>query len=265
MVVGAPSWAPANAVQDPTSRALARRYGAYIIDAALGLIVVPIVVVAFFALSSTRAVDDANAYCNSELNPNRPAGCIYLNDHKVRVLDDGDIGALFLIGGGAGLLLSLNQWVLQGVTGATIGKHLLKLRVVRADGSITGFWPNALRTLLLFVDSACYGVPGIVSSSVTHPHKRIGDMAAGTYVVPLDAVGTPVPQPAPVGAYTYAYAAYPPAAAPPYGYGAPAPPPPPAAPQPQWDPARNAWVLYDPSTGAWQQWDASASAWRPLT
>jgi hypothetical protein len=244
---------------DPTSRALPRRYGAYIIDTLLSVVIVLFAIGGFFALSTTRTVEDANTYCDSAVNPTHPIVCFYENDTQVRVLQGGQLAELIIVGGALGALVAANQWVLQGITGATVGKHMLGLRVVKPDGTKVGFWANALRTLLLFVDAACYGIPGIISVSVTHPHRRIGDMAANTYVVPLDALGTPVPtsQQLAYGAQPYGYQ--------PYGYGAtPPPPPPPVAPQPQWDGARGAWVILDPRTGTWQQWDANSGQWGPL-
>jgi uncharacterized RDD family membrane protein YckC len=77
--------------------------------------------------------------------------------------------------------------------GQTVGKKLMKLRVVRADGSPAGMAEIAVRTILRVVDNYLVGL--IVMLATGERRQRIGDLAAGTIVV--DASATAV-APAPV-------------------------------------------------------------------
>lgn len=65
--------------------------------------------------------------------------------------------------------------------GRSIGKMAARLKVVSADGSNPSFTASLLRWALFWVD-----VPtglGVVSILFTENNQRIGDLAAGTYVV----------------------------------------------------------------------------------
>jgi uncharacterized RDD family membrane protein YckC len=88
--------------------------------------------------------------------------------------------------------------VVAGITGATIGKVLVGIRVVQEDGSVVGIPRSLLRGLCFFVDIFFVG---IVLASTTRGHRRLGDMAAHSYVVTKEAVDHPIVVPAPnVGA-----------------------------------------------------------------
>lgn len=78
--------------------------------------------------------------------------------------------------------------------GQTVGKKLMKLRVVRADGRPAGMAEIAVRTILRVVDNYLVGL--IVMLATGEKRQRIGDLAAGTIVV--DASAATVPAPAPV-------------------------------------------------------------------
>ena len=134
------------------------------------------------------------------------------------------------------ILATLADWVLlQGATGASLGKHIMGLRVVNKDGGNAGYGRSFVRTLMLIVDGACFFVPGLISSNVSKGHRRLGDMVAQTNVVRASDVGRP---PMPLPGYDVAtYGAptawsHPTDAAPP-GW---APPPGPGAPPPPWQP-----------------------------
>src|SRR5258706_551884 len=79
-------------------------------------------------------------------------------------------------------------------------------------------------------------------SLLSKGHRRLGDMAAGTYVVAIASVGRPVVFAGPAPLYASA----------PRPMGAPPPPPPQS--QPQWDPARNTYVQWDPASGRYLEW-----------
>ncbi|WP_224248698.1 RDD family protein [Hyalangium gracile] len=77
-------------------------------------------------------------------------------------------------------------WTLAEVFfhGQTPGKRLLRIRVVRVDGSPIGVYESAVRNLLRAVDflPAFYAV-GTLSMLFTRQHRRLGDLLAGTVLV----------------------------------------------------------------------------------
>jgi uncharacterized membrane protein SpoIIM required for sporulation/uncharacterized RDD family membrane protein YckC len=69
--------------------------------------------------------------------------------------------------------------------GRTIGKRILRLRVVQEDGLSISFGASAVRNIMRLVDvqpGLLAGV-GVISMMLTHRSKRIGDIVAGTIVV----------------------------------------------------------------------------------
>ena len=68
--------------------------------------------------------------------------------------------------------------------GQTIGKRVMKTRVVNADGSQPGIGQLFLRWLLLIVDEGM-GFIGIIFIMFNRNSQRLGDMAAGTFVIRL--------------------------------------------------------------------------------
>lgn len=79
------------------------------------------------------------------------------------------------------------RFLLESLTGQTLGKRLFRIRVVRVDGRPLD--PNAvlIRTLFLLVDAWC--LVGLVVMVVSGRKRRgrIGDLVAGTIVVPASA------------------------------------------------------------------------------
>ena len=113
---------------------------------------------------------------------------------------------------------------------------------MQEDGSIVGVPKSLLRWVCFFVDILSF--VGIILAATSRGHRRLGDMAAKTYVVTKEAVGRPivllaVPGPA-VGM----------------------PPPPVPGPQPQWDASRGTYVQWDPATGRYLTWDEPTHTWR---
>ena len=79
--------------------------------------------------------------------------------------------------------------------GRTIGKRAAGVRVVHRDGGPVGFLTSAVRNLIRIIDflPLFYGV-GIIAILVTPRSQRLGDLAAGTYVVrERHAWATPAP------------------------------------------------------------------------
>jgi uncharacterized RDD family membrane protein YckC len=85
-------------------------------------------------------------------------------------------------------------FALESGEGQTVGKKLMKLRVVRADGRPAGMREIGVRTILRVVDNYLVGL--IVMLATGERRQRIGDLAAGTIVA--DASGLAAAPPAPV-------------------------------------------------------------------
>jgi uncharacterized RDD family membrane protein YckC len=98
--------------------------------------------------------------------------------------------ASFFVVGGLTLLVTLVliwsyfillEWLWNG---QTIGKRAFRLRVINEDGSPAQFTAVLIRNLLRLVDflPALYGV-GVLFIVLSPKSQRLGDLAAGTYVV----------------------------------------------------------------------------------
>jgi len=182
--------------RDPTE-VIGPRIAAFVIDALL----VSGVSVAIFAALKTRSYTNAPAGACQQLRANGySAPCVQLGAH------------VYTWGGGRfalALLLSVltsfvNHVLLQGNTGATLGKMMLGLRVVDGSGRVCGVGRAIVRWLFLIVDQFFCFLVGLIVVLVTHPHRRVGDMVAGTYVVSAADVGRPVESQAAMPPYAYA-------------------------------------------------------------
>lgn len=73
---------------------------------------------------------------------------------------------------------------LEGIFGATAGKRLLKLRVIRVDGGNPGILRAITRNLLRIVDSLpALNILGVVLILSSSDRTRFGDRVAGTRVI----------------------------------------------------------------------------------
>lgn len=270
-----PAWgATAQPTADVTD-VMGRRTLAWIIDLVLyfGVIVGMFAALAEYVevpegLAGTVACDQLQAQA-----PDAAAGCFTIND-RAYITTAADNG----IQTGAAFGYFVVFVVMQGAIGASPGKLVTGLRVVKADGTRAGIGRSLVRSLLWIVDGAPWFAPavGFITGLSTTGHRRVGDMAASTYVVSRRSMGTPVVATAvsgPVGAPAWG--------APPVATDTwttptphwPSTPPPtavvPAAapsdlPAPQWDPARNTYIQWDPAQSAWLQWDTAANQWKSI-
>ncbi|NPV91619.1 MAG: RDD family protein [Firmicutes bacterium] len=79
--------------------------------------------------------------------------------------------------------------LLEGTIGATLGKLLLGLRVVKTDGRKCDIVGSLIRNLLRIVDALPFlYIVGMITIWVTKRKQRVGDLAAGTLVVKKNAV-----------------------------------------------------------------------------
>ncbi|MGD9715262.1 MAG: RDD family protein [Thermomicrobiales bacterium] len=73
--------------------------------------------------------------------------------------------------------------------GATPGKKLLKIEVIKESGEPIGFTEALLRNLLLAPGVVLLWVPSILMMTFSQKRQRLGDMMAGTLVVRVPATG----------------------------------------------------------------------------
>jgi uncharacterized RDD family membrane protein YckC len=282
---------------DPTS-VMGRRTVAWILDFVIyfGLL---------FLLFTQLAVQDTfGNSCEALQNADVTNVCAEVGDNAYFLDDGSDTTALNLFALGWFVVVYV---LLQGITGASPGKFLLGLRVVDEQGKPCGPVKSLIRSVLWIVDAAPWFIPGLVGFVValtSTGHRRVGDMAASTYVVARSSVGTPIqvggqqgiPNYAPSGpqsAYGNAWAPNPaaPVSRPPGGSAwtpTPMPPPEPTAsappvpaipeatlpepePQPetppagpQWDADRNTYIQWDADARSWLAWDDADEEWRPI-
>lgn len=69
----------------------------------------------------------------------------------------------------------------EGLWGQTIGKRFLDIKVVSKDNSDIDMSKAFIRFLLSIVD--CTFISGIIVAAINKDNQRVGDMAAGTFVV----------------------------------------------------------------------------------
>jgi len=102
--------------------------------------------------------------------------------------ETGDGGAQVSLNGGPALvwvaLSLLYYFAFEAMTGRTLGKRLLGLRVAAADGGRAGAGQIAVRTALRLVDGIGFYLVGlIVVLASGRRRQRLGDLAARTTVV----------------------------------------------------------------------------------
>lgn len=176
---------------------MGRRFVAWILDLVL---FVAVVVASFVALAEYVPADESvtDACEQLEALPDADvASCLDLRDAGIAEFED---RVYVTHGADAGIqtLVVLGYFaffvLLQGVTGGSPGKLLTGVRVVDEHGRPAGVGKSLGRTLLWVVDGAPWIVPfvGPIVALTSTGHRRVGDMAAGTYVVGAASVGRPV-------------------------------------------------------------------------
>ncbi len=196
----------------------------------------------------------------------------------------------------------IGVFVLQrGITGRTLGMNAFGLVTVNEQGQPLGPGMALVRSLAGIVDyfPCCFPLVGTITIFTTTGHRRVGDMAAKSFVVARAYAGQPIFVPGlhrpclrreslrpalrpavPPHGQPYAAAHEPSRTQPPdpgaarRGRVPRRPPPhrrppgrrrPPPAPvdptQPQWDPARNAYIQWDPAGQRWMQFDQATQQW----
>lgn len=212
--------------QDPTA-VMGKRVVAFLIDLVIGAVLIG----AVFLSSAESKSGFPDDYCDVVNEFEDVSSCMQIGD-TVYVLTGDDNAPLFLVSLAYGFGIF---GLMQGLTGASIGKHIMGLRVVKADGTICGVGRATGRWAMFIVDAFFCFLVGLITVLVTRPHRRVGDFAAGTFVVGKDWTGTPI-------------GGAPPGYGPPPGYGAP---PGQGQPQSGWAPPHTAPQSTAPPSGGW--------------
>jgi uncharacterized RDD family membrane protein YckC len=89
----------------------------------------------------------------------------------------------------------------ESASGQTLGKRLMKIRVVRTDGTPAGMREIALRTVLRVIDMQFVYLVGLIVMLATHERRgRLGDLVADTMIVSAEAEAESEPAPVAVEA-----------------------------------------------------------------
>jgi len=89
--------------------------------------------------------------------------------------------------------------VLEGLTGASLGKHALGTRVRMDDGSVPTVTAIVVRNLIRIPEALFWYIPSGISCALSGSNKRLGDHAAATVVVLRAGVPTASGRPQPAG------------------------------------------------------------------
>jgi len=94
-----------------------------------------------------------------------------------------DAGHIAVSGSIFGVLAFVYFFVLEATMGATLGKRLLGLRVVKEDGSPIGWGGSIIRNLLRIIDGLFVYLVGAIIIWNTSRRQRLGDILGHTVVV----------------------------------------------------------------------------------
>jgi len=178
---------------DPTD-VIGSRIGAWLIDAAIGTVVL---VVAFTTILDKLTLSNSQAatnLCDTVNNSPGNTACFSVGS-TVYGGTGSDMAEIALV-----MLAFFVAFhvILPTLTGYSPGKGIVGLRVVNQETFRTaGIGANSVRWILWIVDAAPYFVPlvGFITGLASKGHRRVGDMAASTVVVRKRSVGSPVPIP----------------------------------------------------------------------
>ncbi|TNE81200.1 MAG: RDD family protein [Bacteroidetes bacterium] len=93
-----------------------------------------------------------------------------------------ETGSIFGIIGSV-LIASYPFWAELLFKGQTVGKNLMKIRVMKVDGSDMDLVSYFLRWLLFVFEAISFGGVALASIILSKHQQRLGDLAAGTVVV----------------------------------------------------------------------------------
>jgi uncharacterized RDD family membrane protein YckC len=184
-------WSPAPD-PDPTD-VYPRRVVAFLIDAAVCAAVALLLLVTL-APSYTRSELNRSFSCDEPQQFLHASSCdrpttFQIGDTWYEV-GAGDPGVPFAV-------FTFVYWaVAERLFGTTLGKRVLGLRVTTLAGRRVGLGRTTIRWALLFVDGPLtIFLCGLITSTTTNGHQRLGDLWSDSYVVDRKAAGEPLTLP----------------------------------------------------------------------
>ena len=81
--------------------------------------------------------------------------------------------------------------IMEGTSGTTLGKRIMKLRVVKEDGSPISMGDSAIRNVLRVIDGILGYLVGAILIWTSPAKQRLGDRVAKTIVVSVAPGGPP--------------------------------------------------------------------------
>ena len=85
--------------------------------------------------------------------------------------------------GGVLVIAFIYYWLQEGAFGATMGKGIIGVHVTRQDGSKPGLGSSAIRNAFRLLDAIPFYVIGFLVALFSRGRRRLGDYAAGTFVL----------------------------------------------------------------------------------
>ena len=170
---------------------MGRRTLAFVIDALIGTALIFVTVLATFTTTEFASTLAAEDIC-TQMDFFTDNVCIN-SGSTVWVGESDDVGMLMLVWG---VYVLVNTLLLPGFTGWSLGKLVMGLRVVKQDTfERAGMGANIGRGVLWVLDAFPWFLPlaGLILGLATPGHRRIGDLAAKTFVVDKSLVGHPPP------------------------------------------------------------------------
>jgi len=105
------------------------------------------------------------------------------------ILDSYSTLTLTAVSAGIVLVIAfLYHWLQEGAFGATMGKAIIGVHVTRQGGEKPGLGPAAIRNAFRLLDALPFYVIGFFVALFSRGRRRLGDYAAGTFVLERDAV-----------------------------------------------------------------------------
>jgi uncharacterized RDD family membrane protein YckC len=101
-----------------------------------------------------------------------------------RILEGHSVFTLAAASAGVVLVIAfIYYWLQEGAFGATMGKGIIGVYVTRQDGSKPGLGSSAIRNAFRLLDALPFYVIGFFVALFSRGRRRLGDYAAGTFVL----------------------------------------------------------------------------------
>jgi len=81
------------------------------------------------------------------------------------------------------LVMLLYYVVLEAITGKTIGKYIIKTKVVNQNGEIISWLQSFIRNIMRIIDGFAFYIVALIAMLISRKNQRLGDMLAKTYVI----------------------------------------------------------------------------------